>query len=386
MRFIPYGRQHIDKGDIQAVIGVLKTDWITQGPKIDEFENSLAKYCGCKYAVTISSGTGALHLACLAAGLRKGDEAITTPITFVATANSILYTGARPVFADIDYKTVNIDPNQIKKKISKKTKVILPVHFAGLPCDVKEIADIAKRNKLTIIEDACHAMGSKYRYGNKWVKVGSCIHSDMAVFSFHPVKSITTGEGGAVLTNKKDLYEKLLMLRHHGITKNNSQFTTRNSQFTGPWYYEMQYLGFNYRITDFQSALGMSQLKKLDKFIKRRREIVSIYNNELSENGELIVPKEPSYVKSSCHIYYIRLKDAAKRKKIFDKLLKSGIGVQVHYIPVYLQPYYRKNLKCRKRDYPHAEQYYRETITLPLYPKMTDTEVKRVIKVLRKSL
>jgi UDP-4-amino-4,6-dideoxy-N-acetyl-beta-L-altrosamine transaminase len=383
---IPYGRQTIDETDIDEVVKALKGDWITQGPSIDKFERHLAEYCGCKYAVAVSSGTSALHLACLAADLRRGDEAITTPITFVGTANSIVYTGAKPVFADIDYNTVNIDTNQIKKKIGKKTKAILPVHFAGLPCDMEEIAGIAKKNRLIIIEDACHAMGSEYKHGNKWVKVGSCIHSDMAVFSFHPVKSITTGEGGAVLTNRRDLYKKLLMLRHHGITKNSSQFSTRNSHSKEPWYYEMQALGFNYRITDFQSALGTSQLRKLNKFIKRRREIVSIYSNELSGNAKLIIPEEPTYVKSSCHIYYIRIKDTAKRKMIFNKLLKAGIGVQVHYIPVHLQPYYMEKFKCREGDQPHAEQYYRETITLPLFPAMTDAEVKCVIKGLKNSI
>mgnify|MGYP001309893223 CR=1 FL=1 len=383
---IPYGRQTIDETDIDEVVKALKGAWITQGPSIEKFERHLAEYCGCKYAVAVSSGTGALHLACLAAGLRRGDEAITTPITFVGTANAIIYTGAKPVFADIDYNTVNINTNQIKKKIGKKTKAILPVHFAGLPCDMQEIASIAKKSRLIIIEDACHALGSEYKHGSKWVKVGSCMHSDMAVFSFHPVKSITTGEGGAVLTNRRDLYKKLLMLRHHGITKNSSQFPTRNSHSKEPWYYEMLDLGFNYRITDFQSALGISQLRKLDKFVERRREIVSIYSKELSGDDKLIVSEKPSHVKSSCHIYYIRIKDISNRKKIFNKLLKAGIGVQVHYIPVHLQPYYKENFKCREGSNPYAEQYYRETITLPLFPDMTDTEVKRVIKVLKKIL
>ena len=383
---IPYGRQTIDETDIDEVVKALKGAWITQGPSIEKFERHLAEYCGCKYAVAVSSGTSALHLACLAAGLRRGDEAITTPITFVGTANAIIYTGAKPVFADIDYNTVNINTNQIKKKIGKKTKAILPVHFAGLPCDMQEIANIAKKSRLIIIEDACHALGSEYKHGSKWVKVGSCMHSDMAVFSFHPVKSITTGEGGAVLTNRRDLYKKLLMLRHHGITKNSSQFPTRNSHSKEPWYYEMLDLGFNYRITDFQSALGISQLRKLDKFVERRREIVSIYSKELSGDDKLIMSEKPSHVKSSCHIYYIRIKDISNRKKIFNKLLKAGIGVQVHYIPVHLQPYYKENFKCREGSNPYAEQYYRETITLPLFPDMTDTEVKRVIKVLKKIL
>ena len=376
MKTIPYGHQWIDEKDIKEVIKVLKSDWITQGPKIKEFEEALCKYTGAKYAVAVSSGTAALHIACLAAGIKEGDEVITTPITFVATANCILYCGGRPVFADIQEDTVNIDPDEIKKKITKMTKAIIPVHFAGHPCDLEEIYEIAKENNLIVIEDACHALGAEY----KGSKIGSCKYSDMTVFSFHPVKSITTGEGGAVLTNNKDLYEKLLLLRSHGITKDKRKFINKKE---GGWYYEMHELGFNYRITDFQCALGISQLKKLDKFIKRRREIVDIYNKELSEIDEIILPVERPYVKSSWHIYYIRLKNPQKRRFVFEKLQEKGIGVQVHYIPVYRQPYYQTNFGYKKGDYPKAEDYYHRSLTVPLYPKIKISGIINIMKILK---
>jgi len=375
MRIIPYGRQWIDENDIREVIKVLKSDWITQGPKIKEFEDALCKYTGAKYAVVVSSGTAALHISCLAANIKKGDEVITSPITFTASANSVLYCGGKPVFADIRNDTVNIDPEEIKKKIDPNTRAMIPVHFAGHPCDLKEIKEIAEKHNLLIIEDASHALGAEYRNS----KIGSCKYSDMTVFSFHPVKHITTGEGGAVLTNQKDLYQRLLLFRNHGITKEKEKMT----RFDGPWYYEMHELGFNYRMTDFQCALGINQLKKLEKYIGRRRELVNIYNKELSKIDKITLPVEKPYVKSSWHIYYIRLKDASKRRLIFEELQKSKIGVQVHYIPVYLQPYYRKNFSYKVGDYPKAEDYYHSTITLPLYPKMRNREIQYIINILK---
>ena len=375
MKNIPYGRQWVDASDIKEVVKVLKSDWLTQGPKIKEFEEALCTYTGAKYAVAVSNGTAALHISCLAADIKKDDEVITSPITFIASANSILYCGGKPVFADIQEDTVNIDPEEIKKEINPATRAVIPVHFAGHPCDLEEIKEIAERNKALIIEDASHALGAEY----KGSKIGSCKYSDMTVFSFHPVKHITTGEGGAILTNQKNLYERLLLFRNHGITKDKKKM----AGYDGPWYYEMQELGFNYRITDFQCALGISQLKKLKKYIERRRDLVRIYNKGLAEMDKIILPVERPYVKSSWHIYYIRLKDTTKRRFVFEELQKLGIGVQVHYIPVHLQPYYRKNFGYKPGDYPKAEDYYSSTITLPLYPKIINSEIRDVTNILK---
>lgn len=377
MKYISYGKHWLDKKDIEEVIKVLNSDWITQGPKVKEFEEALCEYTGAKYAVAVSSGTAGLHIACLAAGIKEGDEVITSPITFVASANCILYCRAKPVFADIQEDTVNIDPEEIKKRLTKKTKAIIPVHFAGHPCDLEEIHQIAKKHNLIVIEDACHALGAEY----KGIKIGSCKYSDMAVFSFHPVKSITTGEGGAVLTNNEEYYKKLIMFRQHGITKNSSQFTVYNSQSIGDWYYEMQFLGYNYRLTDIQCALGLSQLKKLDKFIKKRRQIVKIYKEAFKNNDFFDLPVEKDYAKSSWHLYPIRLKNkyCDKKREIFAKLRKKGLGVQVHYIPVYWQPYYQK-LGYRKGICPNAEDFYQREISIPLYPKMSDEDIRYVIE------
>lgn len=381
-KLIPYGHQSIDKEDIDAVVKVLKSDWLTQGPKITEFEKALCDYTKAKYAVAVSSATAALHLACLVFGIRRGDEVITSPITFVATANAVVYCGGKPVFADIQPDTINIDPNEIKKKITKKTKAIIPVHFAGHPCDLKEISSIAKKHNLAVIEDAAHALGAEYN----GEKIGSCKYSDLTVFSFHPVKSITTGEGGAILTNRRELYEKLLILRSHGITRDKKQFTNYYPRADGEWYYEMQDLGFNYRITDFQCALGICQLKRLDNFILRRRDIVHRYNKYLSKLEDLILPTEKSVVKSSWHLYAIKLKYDAIRKSVFEKLRKEGLGVQVHYIPVYLQPFYRDKFNYKKGLCPQAERYYQKTISIPLYPKMTDKDALYIIKNLKNLL
>lgn len=376
MKTIPYGQHWIDEEDIKEVLQVLRSSWITQGPKIREFEDALCKYTGAKYAVAVSSGTAALHIACLAAGIKPDDEVITSPITFVASANCVLYCGGKPVFVDVQEDTVNIDPEEIKKSLTKKTKAIIPVHFAGQPCDMEEIKAIAEDKNLIVIEDACHALGAEYKKTN----IGSCAFSDMTVFSFHPVKHITTGEGGVVMTNNKDLYEKLSIFRNHGITKDDSQFTIHNSQLDGSWYYEMLELGFNYRITDFQCALGISQLKKLDNFVSKRIALVRKYNHKFAGLNGIKIPSERSYAKSSWHIYIIRIGESKKRKFIFEHLRKSGIGVQVHYIPVHLQPYYRERLGVEKGNYPKAERYYEEAITLPLYPLMDDSDVDFVVE------
>ena len=371
-KIIPYGHQWIDEKDINEVVKVLKSDWITQGPKVKEFEKAIANYCGAKYAVAVSSGTAALHAAYTIAGIKQGDEVITTPLTFAATANTAIYCGGKPVFADIKKDTLNIDPKEIEKKITKKTKAIVPVDFAGQPADYSEIKKIAKKHNLLIIEDASHALGAEY----KGKKVGSI--SDMTILSFHPVKHVTTGEGGMVLTNNRKFYEKLKLFRNHGMIKKPEK---------GGWYYEIEDLGYNYKITDFQCALGISQLKKLDKFIKLRREIVAKYNKAFRDIKEIVTPIEKNYLKSAWHIYPIQLvleKLKVGRKKVFEELMKKGLGVQVHYIPLHLQPFYKKKFNYKKGDFPVAEKYYERAITLPLFPKMTNEDVGRVIKIVKK--
>ena len=375
-KFIPYGRHWIDKEDINSTISVLRSDFITQGPKVKEFEDKVANYCGAKYAVAVSSGTAALHIACLAADIKDGDEVITTPISFVASSNCVVYCGGAPVFADIDPETINIDPKQIKGKIGPRTKAIIPVHFGGYPCDLREIQEVAKRHNLIIIEDATHALGAEYRT----VKIGSSKYSDMTVFSFHPVKHITTGEGGMVLTNRRDLYEKLIAFRNHGIIKDRRNLLKKNE---GRWYYEMQFLGFNYRITDFQCALGISQLRKLERFIKRRRQIVNIYYRELSKLKGLELIMEKDYVKSAWHIYVIKIKK--ERRKIFDRLFKAGIGVNVHYRPIYLHPFYQR-LGYREGLCPEAQRYYNEALTIPLHSRMTEEETFYIVNKIKESL
>ena len=377
MKCIPYGHQWIDKDDIIEVVKVLKSDWLTQGPKIQEFEKALCVYTGARYAVAVASGTAALHLACLAAGIRKDNEVITSPITFVASANCVAYCLGTPVFADIQEDTANIDPCAIEKKITVRTKAIIPVHFAGHSCDMEEIRNIAKRHSLLVIEDAAHALGAEY----KGSKIGSGAYSDMTILSFHPVKAITTGEGGAVLTNNKRLYQRLLLLRNHGITKD----VCSCAKNTGAWYYEMRELGFNYRITDIQAALGISQLKKLDKFVDRRRAIAREYDRAFSGNPFFDVPNEKQYVRSAYHLYPIRLytRFISDKKAIFQSLRNKGLGVQVHYIPVYLQPYYKK-LGFRKGTCPNAEIYYNREISLPIYPVLAADQIRRVINTVFK--
>ena len=366
-RTIPYGHQWIDDDDIKKVVKVLKSDWITQGLTVEKFEQAIAKYSGAKYAVAVSSGTVALHSAYAVAGIASGDEVITSPLTFVATANSIVYCGGKPIFVDIDKDTLNIDPKRIEKKITKKTKAIATVDFAAQPCDYDEILKIAKKYKLLVIEDASHALGSEY----KRRKIGSL--ADMTIFSFRPVKAITTGEGGMIVTNNKEFYEKLRIFRHHGIVKKPQK---------GGWYYEIEEIGYNYRLTDFQCALGLNQMKKINKFIKRRRQIVDKYNEAFKDVEEIIIPAERNYVKSAWHIYVIQLclgKLKVGRRKIFEELRKNGLGVQVHYIPLHLQPFYRKKFSYKKGDFPIAEKYYERAITLPLFPKMKDKDIEQVV-------
>jgi perosamine synthetase len=370
--FLPYGRQWIDDDDIEAVVNVLKGDYLTTGPSVSIFEQALAKYVGAKYAVSFSNGTAALHGACFAAGINEGEEVITTPLTFAASANCILYQGGRPIFADIDEKTYNINPTEIEKKITDKTKAIIPVHFTGQPVPLDELSEIAKKHNLIIIEDAAHALGATY----KQKKIGSI--SDMTMFSFHPVKHITSGEGGIITTNNKEYYDKLLQFRSHGITRDKS----RMNEDHGPWYYEMHFLGYNYRMTDIQAALGASQLKKIDKFLDLRRKYVAMYNEALKKISEISIPHQDENGLSSWHLYIIRLqleKLTVNRKDVFEALLQENIGVNVHYIPVHLLPYYQE-LGYQRGDCPNAEKLYEEIITLPLFPAMTENDVLDVIK------
>jgi UDP-4-amino-4,6-dideoxy-N-acetyl-beta-L-altrosamine transaminase len=373
--FIPYGRQWIEQDDIDAVVDVLKSDYVTTGPAVEQFEKTVAKYVGAKYAVAIANGTAALHAACYAAGIGPGDEVITTPITFAASANCALYCGATPVFADIEEDTYNIDPKEIKKKITEKTKAIVAVHFTGQPCKMDEIHTIAKKHKLVVIEDAAHALGADY----KGKRVGSM--SDMTTFSFHPVKHITTGEGGMIVTNSKKLYDKLILFRSHGITRDAKKLVKNE----GGWYYEQQELGYNYRITDIQCALGTSQMKKLDKFVERRRAIAKRYDEAFKDIPEIICPAQAEGCNNSWHLYVIQVL-GRKRKNVFDDLRAVNIGVNVHYIPVYKHPYYQKN-GYEKVLCPNAEQYYERAISLPMYPLLSEEEqeyvIEQVIKVVK---
>ena len=370
--YIPYGRHWISDDDIESVVDVLESDWLTQGPKIEEFEKEISAYCGSNYAVVFNSGTSALHAAFSVLGLDKDDEFITTPNTFVATANAGLHTGIKPIFVDIEEDTGNLNASKVEERITERTRLIVPVHYSGHPVDMGKIYEIAERKNLYVIEDACHALGAKY----KGYKTGGCNYSDMTVFSFHPVKHITTGEGGAVLTNNKDFYKKLLMSRSHGIEKRS--FINKPD---GDWYYEMQSLGYNYRMTDIQAALGISQFRKLDKFIDRRKEISRLYDSEFRDNPWFDIPPVRSYASSSYHLYPIRFKDEfiQRKKEIFSRLKERGFGVQVHYIPVYWHPFYQK-MGYKKGICPAAEDFYFKELSLPIYPAMNGEEQRYVIE------
>ncbi|OES46059.1 UDP-4-amino-4,6-dideoxy-N-acetyl-beta-L-altrosamine transaminase [Domibacillus iocasae] len=373
--YLPYGRQMIDEGDIEAVVKVLRSDYLTTGPAVAAFEKKVADYVGAAYAVAFSNGTAALHGACFAAGIGHGDEVITTPMTFAASANCVLYQGGTVVFADINPKTYNIDSVEIEKNISSKTKAIIPVAFTGQPADLERIHELARKHDLVVIEDAAHAIGASY----KGKKIGSL--SDMTMFSFHPVKHVTSGEGGMIVTNKKEYYEKLIQFRSHGITRDPDLLQENH----GPWFYEMQFLGYNYRMTDIQAALGCSQMDKLEAFVARRKEIVAAYNQAFEPMAQIITPYQQSDSDSSWHLYIIKLNTlelTAGRKEIFDELQKQNIGVNVHYIPVHTLPYYQE-LGYQKGSMPHAEKLYEEIISLPLFPSMTEQDIIDVITAVR---
>ena len=365
---LPYGRQSITESDIEAVADVLRSDWITSGPKVDEFESAFAATVGARHAVSFSSGTAALHGATFAARLGAGDEAITTPLTFCATANAVLYQGATPVFAEIRNDTLTIDPADVEARVTPRTRAILPVDYAGHPADLDAIVDIADRHRLVVIEDAAHALGARYRTRG----VGAISH--MTVFSFHPVKHITTGEGGMVTTNDDALAARLRTFRGHGI---DTDARTRQSQ--GQWYYEMTALGFNYRLTDIACALGLSQLPRLAESLARRRAIAARYRAELIDTPLLRLPANSDDIEHAWHLFPVRIDAPLDRGKVFRALRAEGLGVNVHYVPVHLHPYYRERFGYRDGDYPLAERASSELISLPMFHGMTEQDIDDVI-------
>lgn len=380
----PYSKQNINSNDISSVIKVLKSDFITQGKKIFEFENAIKKYVGCKYAVAISSASAGLHLAVKSLGSNSKELSITSPITFCSTINSVLHCGGDVLFSDIDYFTGNISISNLKAKLkSKKIKIILPVHFGGLAPDMKEIKKMVKKKNIYIIEDAAHSLGANYKDGSK---VGSCKYSDMTVFSFHPVKTITTGEGGVVTTNSKAIYEKLVNLRSHGIEKQSKKFVNKRYKKL-PWYYEVQNLSYHYRITDFQCALGISQLSRINYFIKRRKEIAKRYDKAF-KNSKNFAPLQFELRDNSSNHLYVLLINFSKIKKnkiqIVKDLKKRGIGTQVHYIPLFLHPFYKKKIKTSNYDLKNSLNYYRDALSIPIYPDLKKNEQEKIIKIIKK--
>ena len=374
---LPYGRQSISEESIQTVVGVLRSDWLTTGPKIPEFEQAFAKYVAADYAVSFSSGTAALHGAAFAAGLESGKEAITTPLTFAATANCILYTGATPVFADVSPRTLNLDPGEVAGRISSRTRALIPVDYAGHPAELEAFLELADKHGLIVIEDACHALGAAYK--NR--RIGSI--SQMTVFSFHPVKHLTTGEGGMVTTNDAGLAETLRRFRNHGISSD-----ARSRQASGQWFYEMVLLGFNYRLTDIACALGLQQLDNLDGNLSRRSAIAASYKAAFSELP-MTLPVIADDAIPAWHLYPVRLqleRLSGTRAEVFAALRAENIGVNVHYIPVHMHPYYRERFSYRPDDFPRAELAYEQVISLPMFHGMTDQDAEDVVRAVHKVL
>ncbi len=380
MPFLPYGRQSIDKDDIDAVSRVLQSDYLTTGPEITAFEDELCAYTGAKYAVAVANGTAALHLAVLALELPEGSTGITSPNTFVATSNALIYAGHTPAFVDIDPRSYAMSHEALAEAMKRdKAEVVLPVHFAGHTAGVEMISRIARKYGANVIEDAAHSIGGRYLDGSR---VGSCSHSDMTTFSFHPVKTMTTGEGGAITTNDVGLYRRLMTLRTHGITRDTEQLT----QNPGPWYYEMQMLGFNYRMTDMQATLGRSQLKKLDRFASRRRDLVARYNDAFSDVPWLMTPWEEPGRETAWHLYVLQFdwnEIGIDRPTAMERLRGQGVGTQVLYIPVPDQPYYREHYAVNSTVIPHARRYYDHALAIPLYPELTESDQQRVVSAIR---
>jgi perosamine synthetase len=368
---IPYGRQSINKDDIDAVVEVLKSDFVTTGPKVAEFEKAVCDFTGAKFAVAVSSGTAALHCAMFAAGIKVGDEVIVTPMTFAASANAIIYCGGTPVFADVLPDSLLINPAEVVKKITKRTKVLVAVDYAGQPCDYDALREICDKHGLLLISDACHSIGGKYKGRN----VGTL--ADLTCLSFHPVKHITTGEGGMILSNNEEFATKMKAFRGHGIT---SDFHQREEK--GAWFYEMEFLGYNYRITDFQCALGISQLKKLHKWIERRQQIAASYDKAFDGDPSIVPISKSPNVFHAYHLYVVRF-PKVDRNKIFTELRNAGIGVNIHYIPVHFHPYYRRAFGTGEGLCPVAEEAFRKIISLPIFPGLIDKDVFFVIKTLK---